>query len=90
METITINIPIIIPKVLADQGAVEIYARNYAGWAPTIIVDEVEVPNDKTAEEASILYIQNLVKEQQRVLMVSNAKREAEVQMTEVFNQIFS
>ena len=99
MTTTTINIPLEIPTALIDAGGIERYAREYAGWKPTIIeiiqgedVDDstgVEVVNPETAQEACMRYIRDIVKEDYRKLMVREGKKAGEKQAIDQFNEAF-
>ncbi len=99
METITINVPLIIPQILIDQGAIEVYAAKFANWTPTITQNIVDgngfitgseaVPNPQSAQDAAISYLQSFVKEQYRVITVESAAQQGRDKALAEFNSLF-
>ncbi len=99
MQTTTINVPLIIPQALIDEGAIELYAIKLAGWTPTIQKDVVDVvgnvtgqetiPNPVSAQDAGIAYVQNVVKNEYRTIMVNLGIEQGRDQALAQFNSLF-
>ena len=97
MSKITINIPLEIPTELVEAGAIEKYAKKYAGWTATIRervqvgldLTLQEVPNPETAEEAGIRYIKELIKNQYKNIMLETANEDIETEVETQFNELF-
>lgn len=89
-----INIPINIPDILVEQGAIELYAKS-KGWTSMLDQDHLDengqvngrevIDNPQNAEDFCISYIQQLIKTDYQALMIEQAKE----QVTTQFNALF-
>jgi hypothetical protein len=88
--TTRILVPIDIPTVLVEQGAIELYAVTLTDWKSKILVDGVDQDNPKSALMASADKIREMVRQQYQTIAEDMAAEQARGQVREQFNQLFN
>lgn len=83
---ILVKVPLYIPKILYEQGAVEIMAKE-DGWKETATSDEgVEIPNPITPLAFNVKKIQQDVKEKFRAITKRKVNEEADKNFDSLFD----
>ena len=94
-----INFPLIIPTVLIDSGAIELYARRRANWQPKVnqqttnedgTITDTEIDNPESAKDACIRYLQEFVKNDYRQVHTDSNVDIARAKAGETFDSLFA
>lgn len=59
-EMVIVHVPLFIPKIMVDNGAVETFAREKTGWTPTIKVEHKDEDGNLVYDEVGNVVMETI------------------------------
>jgi hypothetical protein len=83
-------IPMDIPQILFNSGAITLYAVKLCGWTPTVLDENnLQIDNPISAMQAAALRVRGIVKEEQKAIIASQAAEDARAATITAFDALF-